>query len=145
GLPDQLDKLDPETGEVLDTFPYDGNSFAFSSDALYLVGYRQPGVNTLTKLDKDVLEVVAEEEIGPWWGWPAVEGDRVYITGAQSTSHQVEVRSAETLEHLETIDTSAAGATTAVFGFVAPGVLLLNHTSYLNTLTGEVVADAFPV
>ncbi len=51
------------------------------------------------------------------------------------------MRSAETLEIVRTFDVSSSGGVHASFGFVAPGVLLLNGTSSLDVTTGQVLLD----
>lgn len=140
-----INKINPQTGEIVESAPY-AYSFVFDEESFYTIGYHVPGVNSVMQINKETLEREAEVEIGPYRHWLALDEDRLYVArSATAGEPSVEVYSAETLSALDTLDISAAGQTSAVFGFVAPGVLLLNNTAWLNTETGEVMADAFPL
>lgn len=143
---ESTDRIDPRTGEITESSPYSG-TFVFDEEAFYVIGYQfddVPGTKTITRLEKQTLtETGREAGDARWDNLIAIEGDRLYVTGFNDPA--IEVRSTETLEPVDTLDVSATNGATAVFGFVAPGVLMLNHNAWLNTETGEVVADALPL
>lgn len=142
---ESTDRIDPQTGEITASSAISG-TFALDEQSFYVIGYQVPGVNSAIQINKETLEREAEVEVDPFRPWLALDENRLYVASSP-TAHEpsIEVYSAETLAALDTLDIPAAGEPSAVFGFVAPGVLLLNNTAWLNTETGEVMADAFPL
>lgn len=135
-------RLDPTTGAEVASYPLSGASVS-DDDHFYVIVLREPGRFALVRLDKLTLQ---EEDSVDVPGDPfqvAYDQGQVYVSdGARST---VKVYDAATLDAVTTIDISAAGAKEAAFGFLAPGVLLLNHHAWLNTQTRTVVPDGFPL
>ncbi len=136
------DRIDLQTGEIIATSALSG-SFAFDDEAFYVLGNQQ-GLSrrVVVRLDKETLGEAERMGVDQQRDdLIAVEGDRLYLGGFGDDF--IQVRSAETLGSLGTIDISAAGDATAAFGFVAPGVLMLNHTSYLD-VEAETVMPILP-
>jgi hypothetical protein len=145
------DKIDPQTGEILASSPYSG-TFAWNDTSLFVIGAQTgftAGTYYLLRLDANTLDLIDQEQIGLNTGQIALEDGLLYLTkytypNAQQSPAVIEVRSAETLDLVDTIDVSASRGATAAFGFVAPGVLMINHTSYLDVRSESVTANAFP-
>lgn len=138
-------RIDPSTGDERATTALSGTS-TFDAESFYVLALRGPGERNLIRLDKETLREEASARIGINAFQIAHESGRLYVT--DGLLQTVEVYNAATLESVETIDISEAmiaGAPEAAVGFIAPHVLILNHHSYLNTETNEVVSDAFPL
>ena len=129
-----LNKIDLATGQIVATSPNE-NDFAFDDRSLYTVGYLEPGAAYLVRLDRETLAETGRDDAS----LIAREGSSLYVSDYQSNT--VQVRSTETLEVVRTFNVSASGGVLAPFGFVAPGVLMLNGAASLNVATGKVLLD----
>lgn len=139
---ESIDKVDISTGKIIKSTPF-GSTFSFDESYIYTVAYFTSGTNSIVKIDKDNLDVLVQKSIGSNISLISIQGDLIYLTGFNSSI--VEVRHKDTMEMVRQIDVSSTGGATALFGFVAPDVLLLNHTSFLNTRSDDTVLDAFPI
>jgi hypothetical protein len=144
---ESTDRIDVRTGRITSSARV-GGMMAFSDEALFIASTVIVNNNTVAhniiRLDKETLAETARVRLNSnLQGLVAAEGDRLYIGGFDYP--EVEIRSAQTLELLDTIDISPVRGSSLAFGFVAPGVLLLGAQAYLDVRSGEVVADAFPI
>ncbi|MFN3596419.1 MAG: hypothetical protein ACK41D_04010 [Rubricoccaceae bacterium] len=133
-----FDKINLAGGQITASSTYSGNWCA-DQGSLYVVGYFEPGVPSLVRLDKGTLAKTAQVGVSADETLIAYEGGLLYLSGYQRT--RVLVRSAETLALVREFDVAAAGRVGPVFGFVAPGVLLLNGVASLDVQTGGLLLD----
>lgn len=128
---ESVDTIDTTTGRILRSAPFGGNA-VMTNDFIWSIGFYEPNVNTIVKLNKRTLEVVARIEVpGEFEAQQAliaIEGDNLYVTGYLKPT--VDVRSASTLALVRTLDVSGSGGATGAFGIVAPGVLVLSHRAF---------------
>lgn len=135
-----IDQIDLQTGDIVRSRDLAESGFSVGDVAAY-GGDFFLGREGLTRLDAETLETAVQKP-GPDGYLVAAWGGLVYR--ASVSSAEIEVRSAETLDVVSQINIAATGLTDNAFGFVSPGVLMLNQESFLNVLTGEIAANHFP-
>lgn len=132
-----IDRINLDTGAIVQSSPLE-NEFAFDSTSFYAVGQFIQGRNELVRLDRETLTETARAP-SPRGSLIAVQYPFVYTSS--HLINTVEVHDAETLELIRTIDVTGAGGVNATFGFVAPGVLMLNGNTSLDVSTGALLRD----
>ena len=141
-------RIDLPSGEVVAQWmSFRAGTNATDGRSFYVVGYFEPGVNSIARLDAETLAETARVGIASdsddRMSLVAVEDGALYLGGYRS--RYIDVRSAETLERVRTIDISSASrASSNNFGFIAPGLLLINMLDVVDVRTGEVYAGVLP-
>ena len=134
---ESTDRIDTRTSEILASSPYSGTSTADAGSYYVIGGDGTGGPSTITRLDERTLSELGSVQAEPGFGsLIAAGGGRLYVGGFRERA--VKVYYGVSLEHLETIDTSAATELSYALGFVAPNVLVLNGAWWLDTRTGAV-------
>lgn len=145
GIPN-IHQFSTRTDDLTRTVPY-ASPYTMDGRSVFTVGYFEPGVNTLYKLDRDTLEPL-ESVVLSWEGSLLAQRDSLlYVAYYQSPT--IEVRSKETLERIGTIDISGLDVSGGQyvhnnFGFITEEVLMLNESSFYNVSTGERLSKLFP-
>ena len=133
--------IDPETGQIVRSTPTAGDS-GVDGESLWI----QTLDYTIVRYDRATLaETGRFRHRGV--NMIAVAEGKIYVGDIGEPS--LAVYDAATLEQVDPIDLGAVergpyGYVTYALGLAAPGMLLLNHTSWLDTTTGEVHAGALP-
>ena len=143
----RIDRINPRTGSIEASDDLVIGASALRNGSVYVQSYISPEDNLLIKVDSNPLaeqmRVPLDSGFEQAQELVALDGDRLYLAGR---SPLVQVRSAETLEIGDIIDISAASERPSNnFGFVAPGLLMLNEQDFVDVRTGEVLADVFPL
>lgn len=134
-------RYDPTTGRELARFAKGGTSgWGQLGPTLEHVS---AGVQSLFRLNATTLAAEAERTVEGFLSSVGVEGGTVYAVDYQTPV--VQTFAEGDLTPLRDIDVGAAGRPLPCFGFMAPGVLMLRYDAWLNTRTGDVVTDAFPL
>lgn len=142
--PSWLDLWRLSTGERIARVDSVGRDALFTPDALIDLRWRD-GRREWVRLDRQTLAVTARAAgvggSGTSESFVTRQGDRLYAARQDQTT--VVVRDARTLAVVETLDTGSVA--TAVFGFVAPDVLLLNGRTAYDVAARRPLADVSPL
>ncbi len=140
-----VDAIDTRTGEIVRSSSRTG-MVAADATSFYIATYVD-GEATAIRLDPATLAETGRGRLLNREFRIAMMDGRLYA--ANSRDPTLFIYDAATLEPAGEIDVSeierlSAGYVTYALGRLAPGVLLLNHSSWLDTTTGTVHADVLP-
>lgn len=141
------DIVDTQTGEIILSSPISGGA-AVNATSLYVEGYFEPGVFQIVRLDRQTLIETGRARFGHGGGRIAVADGRLYSSDSRDPT--LFVYDADTFAPVQEIDVgeierTSTGWISDALGPVAPGVLLLSHTSWLDTTTGTLHANEIPI
>ena len=132
-----IDRIDVATGDLVESLAFAGKIELDEGELYASVRGYGPG-NALVVLDPSTSEVLRSQSI-QYLPLIAVEDGVVYLSNYRADV--VYAYDAQTLEQVRTYRVPDAGGVLNPFGFVAPGVLMLNGLVSLDVATGDLLRD----